>query len=130
MIHSTRLYTTVPLGDLLRARYNAGRIALPLEQNIFLRFKHVAGIPAPDGEGFSVNKLQLLDSLIENLKRLQGKAPSIPEGTRSSQEAFKALLDKLTEDLHQQIQRWNQTPFAPAVGAGITSLGTIVNMHV
>lgn len=127
MIESAHLYTTVPIGDLLRARYSVDRLSLPLEQNLFMRFKHVTGVPSPDGTGFSVSRLQLLDTLIEALKRLQGKEIRIPEAG-SSPEQMDRILGTLSKELHTKILQLSQTPFAPALGAGDSSLGLLVNL--
>ncbi len=127
MIESAHLYTTVPIGDLLRARYSVDRLSLPLEQNLFMRFKHVTGVPSPDGTGFSVSRLQLLDTLIEALKRLQGKEIRIPEAG-SSPERMDRILETLSKELHTKILQLSQTPFAPALGAGDSSLGLLVDL--
>lgn len=129
MIESTHLYTTVPIGDLLRARYSAGRLSLPLEQNLFMRFKHVTGIPSPDGSGFSVSKLQLLDTLIEALKRLQGKGIRISDPGDTSPEQVDRLIETLSKELHQKIRQVAQTPFAPVLGGGKSALGLVVNLQ-
>lgn len=129
MIESAHLYTTVPVGDLLRARYSSSRLFLPLEQNLFMRFKHVTGVPSPDGAGFSVSKLQVLDSLIEALKRLQGKGIQIPDTDVSSPEQIDYLIDTLWKEVHQKALQVAPTPFAPALGAGKSSLGLVVNLR-
>ncbi|MCX7787464.1 MAG: hypothetical protein N2442_07190 [Spirochaetes bacterium] len=129
MIESAQLYTTVPIGDLLRARYSTHRLSLPLEQNLFMRFKHVTGVPSPDGTGFSVSKLQLLDTLIEALKRLQGKGLQLPDLSASSPERLDRLIEILSQEVHQKIVQVAQTPFAPALGGGESSLGILVNLR-
>ncbi len=129
MNETARLYTTVPIGDLLRARYSSSRLSLPLEQNLFMRFKHVTGVPSPDGSGFSVSKLQLLDTLIEALKRLQGKGILLPDPGASSPERLDRLIETLSQEVHQRIVQVAQTPFAPALGAGASSLGLLVNLR-
>ncbi len=129
MIESTHLYTTVPIGDLLRARYSAERLSLPLEQNLFMRFKHVTGVPSPDGSGFSVSRLQLLDTLIEALKRLQGKGIHIPDPGDASPEQLDRLIETLSKELHEKIRQVAQTPFASALGAGKSSVGLLVNLR-
>jgi len=129
LIDPNYFYTTVPMGDLLRARYSADRLSLPLEQNLFMRFKHVTGIPSPNGEGFSVSKLQLLDTLIEALKRLQGKGVQVPPTSNASPEQVDSLIEFFSKEVHHKVLQVAQTPFAPALGAGESSLGMLVNLR-
>ena len=129
MIEPNYLYTTIPIGDLLRARYSADRLSLPLEQNLFIRFKHVTGVPSPNGEGFSVSKLQILDTLIEALKRLQGKGVQIPDTSSPSPEQVDRLIEFFSKEVHHKVVQVAQTPFAPALGAGESSLGMLVNLR-
>lgn len=129
MIEPNYLYTTIPMGDLLRARYSADRLSLPLEQNLFMRFKHVTGVPSPTGEGFSVSKLQLLDTLIEVLKGLQGKGVQVPDTSAPSPEQVDRLIEFFSKEVHHKVVQVAGTPFAPALGAGESSLGMLVNLR-
>ncbi|GAB4364380.1 MAG: hypothetical protein Kow009_01080 [Spirochaetales bacterium] len=129
MVESAHLYTTIPMGDLLRARYGVDRLALPLEQNLFMRFKHVTGVPSPDGQGFSVNKLQLLDTLIEVLKRLQGKEIQLPGSTPPEMAQMDQLIRQISLEVHRKVQQIGQTPYAPALGAGKSAAGLVVDLR-
>jgi hypothetical protein len=76
-----------------------------------------------------VSKLQLLDSLIEALKRLQGKGIQIPDPAAATPEQVDRLIETLAKEVHRKVLQVAQTPFAPALGAGESSLGLLVNVH-
>ncbi|MDR0910285.1 MAG: hypothetical protein LBM77_11030 [Spirochaetaceae bacterium] len=57
----------------------SGRSSLPVAQEnlIYAQFKHVKGVAAPsDSEGVSINKLAILNTLIEQLKQAR-QAPKL-----------------------------------------------------
>jgi len=58
-----------------------GRMSLPVPPSLYIysQFKHVSGVPAPEGtRGVSINKLKILDVLIEQLGKMK-KGTSAPK---------------------------------------------------
>jgi len=127
VISSIHPYRTVSLGEILKAQYTSDRLSLPLEHNTFVRLKYVTGVPGSDGEGFSVAKLKLLDTLIERLRNLKGKSIELPT-EKFSDESLDRLIGELTEDLHAQIKRVAPTPFGLVLGAGSDSSGVFLDL--
>ena len=53
-----------------------GRASFPVKPNysVYAQFKHINGVPSRDsGSQVSINKLRMLDNLIERLARLKNK---------------------------------------------------------
>ena len=47
------LNRTVQLSNIIRAQYSSGRIALPVNNGMYTRLKHVEGVPTRSpGQGF------------------------------------------------------------------------------
>jgi hypothetical protein len=131
VIETARLPGTVPISDILRIRSAAGRVSLPLNQPIFVRFEHVSGVPsAVNGEGYSVFKLRILDTLIDRLSTLKGKYPEGEKKSGMEPEAVDALIEGLKKELHNLVARAAATPFGPALGAGAADNGLILNISV
>ncbi len=99
--------STVPVQELLRARYADGRISLPVSGSaVYARFRHVQGVPT-DGEtmGFSLSRLRVLDTLIDRLVRMQGKAEYQRHDEGMSPEAVEALIDRYKQELSSTLTR-------------------------
>ena len=129
MIEPARLYSTVPVTDMLRGRFAAGRLTLPISQSVFVGFEHIMGVPSlKKGEGFSVFKLQMLDSLIDRLVKLQARSQEEGGFTNMSPEAVNVMIEKLTKELHTAVTRAATTPFGTALGAGNAENGQIFNL--
>jgi hypothetical protein len=98
----------IPLSDVVRARYAAGRISLPVrrDQYLYSHLKNVSGFPTSDtGAGFPLSKLRTLDILIEQMKRLKGddfselQKAGIGAGTLS-EHAVNKLIEVYSRELH------------------------------
>jgi hypothetical protein len=81
-----------------------GRMSLPVAPALYIysHFRHVSGVPAPEGtRGITINKLKILDVLIEQLSRIkkQGTAGSTSAETMSEEQ-----IDALIEQYEQQIR--------------------------
>jgi hypothetical protein len=95
----------VPLSDMLRPQYNAGdKIALPVANYTpWANFQYVQGVPAGADGGYSISKLQILDTIIGNLVSLKDKSvlSQIPEDPASLNPA---RIDGLIRDLAGKLQ--------------------------
>ncbi|TVR93831.1 MAG: hypothetical protein EA428_01325 [Spirochaetaceae bacterium] len=99
--------STVPVQELLRARYADGRISLPVSGSaVYARFRHVQGVPT-DGEtmGFSLSRLRVLDTLIDRLVRMQGNDDFQRHDEGMSPEAVDALIDRYKQELSSTLTR-------------------------
>ncbi len=65
-----------PLGSVLRATYAGGKVAVPVSNyTLFAQFEHFTAVPAgPDGGGYSISRLRVLDVLIDRLTSLADHA--------------------------------------------------------
>lgn len=130
MIEPARTPGTIPLTDLMKVRYASGRLSLPSSQSFFVRFKHVSGIPSGErGEGYSIAKLRILDTLIDRLSSLKGGNHG-GEGEKTgglSEKALDAMMENLQKQLHDSLMKAAATPFGTALGAGAAENGRILS---
>jgi hypothetical protein len=93
---------------------------------IYSHFRHVSGVPAPEGtRGVTISKLKILDSLIEQLGRLknQGKI-SLETGGESDEH-----LDILISQYEQQIRQAQAAGAAmPYSFASTAATGAVFNL--
>lgn len=67
---SVPTHASVPVADVISARVSQSTLTLPVNGAVYTRMRHIEGIPAPGG-GYSLWRLQALDSLLERLSRAQ-----------------------------------------------------------
>lgn len=117
----------IPLTHLVRARFSAGKVALPVRKSQYLysNLKHITGIPAGSREsGYSLTKLKALDNLIERLGDYGGKTLTglNPRGDDSS--GLSSLIESYAEKLHSLVV--SETPYK---SMGVEN-GLLVNLTV
>jgi len=99
------------------------RVAVPVSPSsyIYSHFKHVSGVPATEGEtGVNINKLKIIDSLIEQLSKLKKEPDLVDSRGQNEEQRMNALLEKV-----RTVQTANaKNPFAPAV----PHIGTIFSL--
>jgi hypothetical protein len=100
---------------------SSGKMSLPVapSQVIYSHFKHVSGTPAPEGTtGVNISKLQILNTLIEQLNRMKSQTPANP-GIISEQDEKR--INALIEQYQKQIKAAQNVgvyaPVAPVTGA-------------
>jgi hypothetical protein len=92
---------------------------------IYSHFKHVSGVPAPEGSrGVSINRLKILDVLIEQLAQMK-KRPEPNLGTNPSDERIDALIDQYQGQIRQAQAAANAMPYKIAPAA---FTGAVVNL--
>jgi len=116
---------TVPVTSLVRARFGLGKLSLPVSGPLgYARLKHIQGVPASsEGSGFSIQKLQVLDSLIERLARLQNAERFTSDDDGASQARVDELIQRYSAQLHGTLSQLSATGYASQTD----SLGTILN---
>jgi hypothetical protein len=107
----------IPLSSYALAASTGDRIAIPVpkSQALYAYFEHVVGVPAESG--VSIDRLHILDSIIErlvSLKKGQGFSPSsaASEG-RSAAAAGPAKLDALIIRLETELRAAAEKPALP-----------------
>jgi hypothetical protein len=108
----------VPLHVVLRQRNAVGGVSLPVNPSLgYIRFKHVRGVPAQGGAGLSLDKLKMVDNLLERLShdpqlraKLQGNAAELP--IQESDAMDRRLMD-LARQLHERAQDIEPAAYAP-----------------
>jgi hypothetical protein len=94
---------------------------------IYSHFKHVSGTPAPEGtQGVTINKLKILDVLIEQLNQIK-KRPEPSVDFSMSDNQIDALIDQYENQIRQARATSAAMPYAPAPTA---PMGTIFNLAV
>ncbi len=101
----------------------SGKLFVPVNPSsvIYAQFDHISGIAASEGQqGVSVSKIQILNTLIENLSRIKSN-PNTPKTLQVSEEQADALIKNYQQQIAQAVQA-TQTAFAlngarPNIGA-------------
>jgi hypothetical protein len=100
--------------------YNAGssgRISVPVapSQLVYSYFKNVAGAASPDTPVYSLDKLKILDTLIERLRSAKGQPRAERRGSDMTDERIDALIQQYGEQLHTALST-NALPYARPTG--------------
>jgi len=108
------------------AASRSNRMSLPVSPTsyIYSHFKHVSGIPAPEGtHGVAVSRLKVLDVLIEQLIQMK-KKPDLAEDSLSN-EQIDALITKYEGQIKAARAANAVMPYTPAPQA---PLGALFNL--
>lgn len=101
----------------------SGKLFVPVNPSavIYAQFDHISGIAARNGQpGVSVSKIQILNTLIENLSRIKSN-PDAQKVLQVSEEQADALIENYQQQIAQAVQA-SQAAFAlngarPSAGA-------------
>lgn len=101
----------------------SGKLFVPVNPTavIYAQFDHISGIAARNGQhGVSLSKIQILNTLIENLSRIKS-SPDTQKVLQVSEEQADALITNYQQQIAQAVQA-SQTAFAlngarPSAGA-------------
>ena len=107
-----------------------GKMSLPVSPSsyIYSHFKNVSGVPAPDGvSGVNINKLKIIDTLIEQLSRMKKQSGPFPDMEEQDGEGdINARIEQYQNQI-RMIQEANaNSPYAPQ--APLT--GVVFNISV
>jgi len=113
------------IGSALNASYGS-RISLPVAPAMYIysQFRHVSGVPAPEGvQGVSISKLHILDSILNELARVrQTPKPSLNIQGDSPEKQLNALLEHFQAQVQQSHTANAANPYhstAPQAGAAV-----------
>jgi hypothetical protein len=80
---------------------------------IYSHFKHVSGVPAPEGvHGVTINKLKILDVLIEQLNQIK-KQPETNFELSPSDDRIDALIEQYRSQIRQAQVASTAMPYKP-----------------
>ncbi|MDR0669870.1 MAG: hypothetical protein LBF95_07285 [Treponema sp.] len=100
-----------------------GRMSLPVSPALYIysHFRHVSGVPAPEGtRGITINKLKILDVLIEQLSRIKNQGAAGSTGAESmSDEQIDALIEQYEQQIRSTQAASQTVSFSPAPQNGL-----------
>ncbi len=109
----------LPISYLYSSRYGEGRAAVPVDrgQAIYAHFRNVSGVPAPEGvPGYSVDKLHILDILIERVRSAKAESPAL--GSAKARAATgPGAVDELIQEYGARLHEAASAPVLPYSGA-------------
>ncbi|MDR2742531.1 MAG: hypothetical protein LBB98_10310 [Treponema sp.] len=97
----------------------SGRMSLPVApaNYIYSHFKHISGVPAPEGvRGVTINKLKILDVLIEQLSQIK-KQPEMNLEFSPSNDRIDALIEQYRSQIRQAQVASTIMPYKPHAAA-------------
>jgi hypothetical protein len=128
MIHGAVPTTALTsMGYAISASRN-GRMSLPVApaNYIYSHFKHVSGVPAPEGvRGVTIDKLKILDVLIERLSQMK-KRPEMDIELSPSEERIDALIEQYRSQIRQTQATNTVIPYTPQTAAPAGMLFNLV----
>ena len=102
----------------------SGRVSLPVSSSslIYAQFKHVSGVPAPEGVGgVNINKLKIIDTLVEQLARMKQEPEPLPGGQELDWESrVSAMIDQYQNQVRNVRAANADNPYVladPLIGA-------------
>ena len=117
--------STIHLSNIIRAQYATGRITLPQNGGLYSRFKHIQGIPSSSSDGgYSVNKLRMIDLLVDRLIRMKGNGAQ--EMNRAGSGDPDELFTRYAEELAATIRKTDAV--SPSVAASVAGRGLLFDM--
>ncbi|MDR0387934.1 MAG: hypothetical protein LBH57_07825 [Treponema sp.] len=93
---------------------------------IYSHFKNVSGVPAPDGvRGVTINKLKILDVLIEQLNQIK-KQPEMNFELSPSDDRIDALIEQYRSQIRQTQVASMAMPYKPHAVAPLGAVFSLV----
>ncbi len=100
---------TIPVANLVTAQFGPGMsVVLPVNpsQFIYAQFKHIDAVPAPAGsQGFSLERLRMLDYLIDRLIAARGSGAYVREVSGLSSHELNLLISHYQSLLREAAPR-------------------------
>ena len=108
---------SLPLAMMISQYGSPGRVSIPVPRNqvIYAHFEHVSGVAAVDGQVSSIDKLKILNTLIDRLTSLKSNSLTSRENAgQVSSDRVDALLEQYGREVHALAAR--SGPYAPNLG--------------
>jgi len=113
---------SIPITNIVTARFSPGAsVALPVEANEFLyaHFKHISAVPAPAGtQGFSLERLRMLDNLIDRLIATKGHRAYVRDLGGLDANEISHLITHYQSLLHDVSHQPSLTPYGAGKAPG------------
>ncbi|GHU82241.1 hypothetical protein FACS189468_6230 [Spirochaetia bacterium] len=106
-----------------------GRMSLPVApaNYIYSHFKHVSGVPAPEGvRGVAINKLKVLDVLIEQLSQIKRRPEPAFNDTNPTDERVDAMIQQYENQIRQAQAASAAMPYNPRPAAPLGAVFSLV----
>jgi hypothetical protein len=103
-------------GVTLSARGSRTTIPVAPSAYIYSHFKHVSGVPAPEGtKGVAVSKIKILDTLIEHLSQARKKSNVSPEldTSKMSDHQLNIAIQNLQNEIDRLSASGASMPYSP-----------------
>lgn len=94
----------------------SGKLFVPVQPSavIYAQFNHISGIAATKGQnGVSISKIQILNTLIENLSRIKGLQNSPKKTVRITEAQADEMIQRFQKQIAQSVKA-NKTQLAAA----------------
>lgn len=116
---SYTMLTSASIGDKMH-------IPVRSDQFLFSQFKHVSGVRAKDGQGVTVDKLQILNSLIDQLISMKQKnvLPPVTQQGELSDDQINSLIKQYQDQVRTITAQAENLSYKPPM----PELGNIVNL--
>ena len=114
--------------QLARFTKSGHRVSVPVRpsQTVFAQFRYISGQPAASGQNtVPLSRVQLLNSLIDNLQRIKQTSSYKAQTINASPERTDALIKQYAAELHQVIKN---SPEAFGTLNGSTTGGMVFNV--
>ena len=118
----------IPLAYVYSARYGEGRATVPVlkSQALYANFTHVAGVAAQDGAAaFSIDKLQILDTLIDHLENVKSEPLAAVEAPNT---LSPARVDALIQQYGAEVHAIATAPALPYSATAVAEPGMLFSM--
>lgn len=94
----------------------SGKLFVPVQPSavIYAQFNHISGIAATKGQnGVSISKIQILNTLIENLSRIKGLQNAPKKTVRITEAQADEMIQRFQKQIAQSVKA-NKTQLAAA----------------
>ncbi len=110
-----RISNQLPLSYAYSAG-TSGKVSVPVSpaQLLYSNFKNVAGTPSAGASAYSLDKLKILDTLIERLRTVKSQPRIERESKGLSDERIDALIQQYGDQLHSAMVA--STPYNKPAG--------------
>lgn len=113
MISNMRSLNAYSYGNMVRSSGASGKLYVPVNPSavIYAQFNHISGVAANKGQsGVSITKIQILNTLIDNLSRIKNTAIPKHDSVMSDGQA-EALIKNYQSQIQAAAQNTKAAPY-------------------
>lgn len=117
----------IPLSYAWSARYAGGRASFPVSPaaEIYAQFEHVSGYASTSGGTVGLDRLEILNSIIDRLEAIKYQPLAAREASKG---LTPARVDALIKEYGEELHRAAVAPAKPYVGKPASSPGMIFSV--